>query len=666
MRLDVLGAEVFSPDFSHRVMSAWENFMVKGNCGRYQVRDVIRSSWERCRTGHVPPSVAKAPLAAAGDNLYRLQEEHRELLEVAQEVVVTLGGVLNQSRSLLVVTDPQGIILNAYGDPATMESGAERHIGPGGHWQEDAMGTNAIGTAIAAGSPVQVHALEHYCEGVKAWTCSAALVRDAQGEDILGAIDISGCHDTFNAHSLALAISIASQIEAILKGKDARDRIRLLEWCSAETARWQGDGFVVLDRKGRVVSTNKYAAEMLGRLDIPQPVTAGRPLPGVQRGRNRGVAGMPSWVRPEWVQPVKIDGKDFGNLVVIPRHAPRAPVADAATATVAPAVRPPDGFENIVGVSEAISAAVDRARRLSAGFLPVLLLGETGVGKEEFAKAIHESSPVRDGPFVAVNCGAFARDLVASELFGYADGAFTGAVKGGRRGKFEEADGGTLFLDEIGELPLDVQPHMLRVLQDGMVTRIGESRARKVSVRIVSATNRDLRAVVASGRFREDLYYRLAVATLSLPPLRTRQCDLPLLAEHFMDKFAQRSGGPRKQISADLRQALALYSWPGNIRQLKNTLESMYQLSEEATLHISDLPPELQQPDSIAPAPRLPGLRARERETIISAIEEHGGNLRQTALALGIARSTLYEKMRAYGIRRATFVADEYGTGPSQ
>lgn len=663
MRLDVLGAEVFSPDFSHRVMSAWESFMVKGYCGHHQVRDVIRSSWERCRTGQVPPTVAEAPLAAAGDDLQRLHEEHRELLEVTQEVVVTLEGVLNQSRSVLLVTDPQGIILNAYGDPATMESGAERHIGPGGHWEEHVSGTNAIGTAIAAGSPVQVHALEHYCEGVKAWTCSAALVRDARGEDILGAIDISGFDDTFNVHSLALAISIASQIEAILKGKEARDRIRLLEWCSAETAAWQGDGFVVLDRKGRVISANKNASEILGRLGVTQLVMAGQPLPGVRRGVNRREAGMPSWVRPDWVQPVNIGGKDFGTLVVIPRQMPRAAAAGAPVPTPAAPERPSKGFENIVGVSEAIGAAVDRARRLSAGALPVLLLGETGVGKEEFAKAIHESSSVSEGPFVAVNCGAFARDLVASELFGYADGAFTGAVKGGRRGKFEEANGGTLFLDEIGELPLDVQPHLLRVLQDGIVTRIGESRARKVSVRILSATNRDLRAVIASGRFREDLYYRLAVATISLPPLRTRQCDIPLLAEHFMDKLAQRAGTPRKQISAELRQALTLYSWPGNIRQLKNTLESMCQLSEDSTLHLSDLPPECRQASSASAPPRLTGLRARERETIIATIEEHGGNMRQAALALGIARSTLYEKMRAYGIRRGAFVADEDGAG---
>ena len=642
-------------------MSAWERFLVTGSCGHDQVRDVIRSSWERCRTRQVPPTVAEAPLVAAGDDLWRLQEEHRDLLDVTGEIVGSLSGVLNQSRSVLVVTDPQGVILNAYGDPATMESGAERHIAPGGLWEERTSGTNAIGTAIASGSAVQVHALEHYCEGVKGWTCSAALVRDAGGDDILGAIDISGFDDTFNTHSLALALSIATQIESALKGREARDRIRLLEWCSAETATWSNDSFVLLDSKGRIVSASRTASEALRRIGVPQSLAPGQPLVGASReAAQRSTARLAPWIRPEWVQHARIDGKNFGSLILLPDRA--SPAARKASACAMPSMaRPARGFDKLVGMSEAIKAAVDRARRLAGGTLPVLVLGETGVGKEEFARAIHETSPVDKGPFIAVNCGAFARELVASELFGYADGAFTGAVKGGRRGKFEEADGGTLFLDEVGELPLDVQPHLLRVLEDGFVTRIGESRNRKVKVRIISATNRDLSTLVAQGRFREDLYYRLAVATLSLPPLRSRQCDILLLAEHFVEEFARRTGTPVKTISAQVREALCQHAWRGNIRELRNTLESMCQLSEDDTLQLADLPAEFGLSKSEHRPIPFVGLKAREREAIIAAIDEHGGNLRQAARALGIARSTLYEKMRLYGIRRS-FLADGTAT----
>ena len=656
MRHDVLGVEAFSPVFSRQIMSAWERFLVTGSCGRDQVRDVIRSSWERCRTRQVPPTVAEAPLVAAGDNLWRLQEDHRDLLDVTREIVGPLSGVLNQSRSVLVVTDPQGVILNAYGDPATMESGAERHIVPGGLWEEHTSGTNAIGTAIASGSAVQVHALEHYCESVKGWTCSAALVRDAGGNDILGAIDISGFDNTFNTHSLALALSIATQIESVLKGREARDRVRLLEWCSAETTTRSNDNFVLLDSKGRIVSASRNASEALRRIGVPQSLAPGQPLVGAPRGAVRQTTRLAPWIRPEWVQHVRIDGKNFGSLIVIPDRT--SPASDKAGTSAMPSTaRPARGFDKLVGMSEAIKAAIDRARRLAGGTLPVLMLGETGVGKEEFARAIHETSPVDKGPFIAVNCGAFARELVASELFGYADGAFTGAVKGGRRGKFEEADGGTLFLDEIGELPLDVQPHLLRVLEDGFVTRIGESRNRKVKVRIISATNRDLSTLVAQGRFREDLYYRFAVATLSLPPLRSRQCDIILLAEHFVEEFARRTGTPIKTISAQVREALYRHTWRGNIRELRNTLESMCQLSEDDTLQLAGLPTEFGLSKSEHRPIQFVGLKAREREAIIAAIDEHGGNLRQAARALGIARSTLYEKMRLYGIRRS-FLAD--------
>ena len=664
MRHDVLGAEVFSPVFSRRVMSAWERFLVTGSCEHDQVRDVIRSSWERCRTGEVLSTVAEAPMVAAGDNLWRLQEEHRDLLDVTREIVSPLNGVLNQSRSVLVVTDPQGVILNAYGDPATMESGAERHIAPGGLWEEQVSGTNAIGTAIASGNAVQVHALEHYCEGVKAWTCSAALVRNAGGDDILGCIDISGSDNTFNVHSLALAISIATQIESTLKGREARDRVRLLEWCSAETATWSNDSFVLLDSKDRIVSASRNAGEALRRIGIPQSLVPGQPLVGARREAVQWATRLASWIRPEWVQRAKIDGRNFGSLILIPDRASRASHAVGAPA-IPSTVRPTRGFEKLVGMSEAIAAAVDRARRLASGTLPVLVLGETGVGKEEFARAMHETSPVKEGPFIAVNCGAFARDLVASELFGYADGAFTGAIKGGRRGKFEEADAGTLFLDEVGELPLDVQPHLLRVLEDGIVTRIGESRNRKVKVRIISATNRDLSTLVAQGRFREDLYYRLAVTTLSLPPLRSRQCDIPLLAEHFVEEFARRTGTPTKAISAEVREALCLYSWRGNIRQLKNTLDSMCQLSEGHTLRAADLPSEFRPSEAQRKPVQFVGLKAREREAIIAAIDEHEGKLQQAARALGIARSTLYEKMRIYGIRRSFSTTDGAATDPA-
>lgn len=660
---EILGSDATDRLFSKNVMTAWENFMVYGDCRQSKVRDIIRTSWERCRTVDVSPNTAFAPLSVLGDELNRHQEYHRDLLEATRAVVVALEPILNQARSMLVVTDPQGVILDAFGAPRTIDQGAEKHIVPGAHWSEVNGGTNAIGTAIASGNSVQVHALEHYCEGVKKWTCAAALISDDHGKDILGTIDISGSDDTFNVHSLALAISTASQIEAILKGNEARDLIRLLEWCNSKGGVLHADGLIILDRKHRIVSSNEKAAAALRRLGVSQSVVAGQPLPTDRTSdRLRAKAVVPSddpvWMEPDWIQPVTIGTKTIGYTVVIPDRTSRILCNNAVySRPTASAESQCQSFDKIIGVSEGIRAAIERARRLALGAQPILVLGETGVGKEEFAKAIHEASPVHGGPFVALNCAALAKDLVASELFGYADGAFTGAVRGGRRGKFEEADGGTLFLDEVGELPLDVQAHLLRVVQDNIITRVGENKTRKVTVRVISATNRDLRHEISRGLFRDDLYYRLAATTLSIPPLRARQRDIQILAKYFLEDLEQKYGGGGKAISSDLDQALSAYSWPGNIRELRNVLESMWHLSNGNLLDIDDLPLEYNDNQLDVPSPSLPtGLRGKEREVIIAAIEEHGGNMRQAALTLGIARSTLYEKMKAYGIRRGGII----------
>jgi len=671
-RDNFLGPEVFDQSFVRDVASAWERFMSKDDrLDDVRVREVIRSSWERCRKEAVSPLAKMAPIFMADDALHRYQRYHAELLEAARAVATTIEPILQRSRSIMVVTDPQGMVLDAYGSSQLLELGAERHISPGGHWAEGRGGTNAIGTAVTTGQAVQVHAMEHYCQGVKSWTCAAALVREGHGNDLLGVIDISGPDDTFNVHSLALAISSAAQVESILNGQEARALIQLLEWCNSHRSFSQHDGFIILDRKHKIVSANDRAAPVLRRLGVAHAAVAGQFLPGARSGDVHAFTDktlaphLPDWMDLDWIQPVVIEGKVIGYTVVIPDRQTRA--AHAHPDSVMPADSPkeeskPDPFEKIVGVSEGIQSAIDRGRRLAIGEQPVLILGETGVGKEEFAQALHAASRKRSGPFVALNCAALSRDLVVSELFGYVEGAFTGALRSGRQGKFEEANKGTLFLDEVGELPLDIQAALLRVLQDGVVTRVGDNKARKIDVRIISATNRDLRDQVSRGLFREDLYYRLSVTTLNILPLRMRQRDIPVLAEHFLRILETTYGGEGKIISPALHQKLMAYTWPGNIRELKNVLESMWHLSDCNTLDTCHLPPEYCDNGKISHAKPSPfNLREHERETIIRSIEEHNGNIRQAALALGIARSTLYEKMKIHGIRRAGIVLIDDG-----
>ncbi len=321
-------------------------------------------------------------------------------------------------------------------------------------------------------------------------------------------------------------------------------------------------------------------------------------------------------------------------------------------------------FDTVLGHSPALRSAVAMARKASRSMANILLTGESGTGKEVFAQAIHNESPRREGPFIAVNCAALPRDLIESELFGYAPGAFTGAQREGRPGKFEAAQGGTIFLDEVAELPLDVQAKLLRVLQEREVVRLGSTRTLAIDARVITASNRDLQAMVTRREFRADLYYRCHVIGVTLPPLRERPSDIALLAEHFLARYAAALGKPARQIPADLLALLLQHPWPGNVRELENTLERLVNLSDGEMLD-TDLvafgpatgAPGMPTADTErAPTPPPPAsLRPRslheaERQTIVDALHAHRFNVTHTAQTLGIAKPTLYAKLRLHHI----------------
>ncbi|HWA74715.1 MAG TPA: sigma 54-interacting transcriptional regulator [Polyangiaceae bacterium] len=312
-----------------------------------------------------------------------------------------------------------------------------------------------------------------------------------------------------------------------------------------------------------------------------------------------------------------------------------------------------DAFTRIIGASSDLCKAVEVARRLAKVDAPVLIHGETGVGKDLFARAIHEAGPRARAPFVALNCGGLPRDLLASELFGYTEGAFTGARRGGMTGKLEAAHGGTLFLDEISEMPVDLQPFLLRALEGHEICRLGENRSRKVDFRLVAACNRDLRLEASDGRFRSDLYYRISVTTLRVPPLRDRIGDLPTVVEHFASNVANRHGRSAKRFAPETLAALCHYGWPGNLRELRNVVEATALLTDGDVVTPKDLPSAIR----ASPAPCLSpsvcaesGLSKLERDAIAAALEADRGNLTSAARELGIARSTLYAKVKRYAL----------------
>jgi two-component system NtrC family response regulator len=315
------------------------------------------------------------------------------------------------------------------------------------------------------------------------------------------------------------------------------------------------------------------------------------------------------------------------------------------------------GFENIVGRSKRLLHVLDLASRVAQHDSTVLLLGETGTGKELLARAIHQNGRRKNKPFVTINCGAIPKELIESELFGFTRGAFTGAHTA-KAGKIEMADGGTLFLDEVGELPLDMQVKLLRLLQNGEIEKLGSTSQAVVDVRVIAATHRNLPAMIEDGVFREDLYYRLAVVPLALPPLRERKEDIPELVQHLFRKIKTRHGHPDLTIAPALISHLCNYRWPGNVRELENVLERMLVLSAGDQIGLHDLPEEMRQ---TTPAQGsflfdLPengiSLEGMERELLLRAIEKFNGNQTQAARFLDISRRTLIYRMEKHGLRR--------------
>jgi len=364
---------------------------------------------------------------------------------------------------------------------------------------------------------------------------------------------------------------------------------------------------------------------------------------------------------PDGVQAIKNGAFDYitkgdDNNKIIPLVAKameRASAAYQQQKKEATSVGRQYSFDTIVGKSPAIQAAIALAQKVSATEVPVLLTGETGTGKEVFAQSIHQHSSRKGKSFVAINCSSFSRDLLESEMFGHKAGAFTGALKE-TKGLFEEASGGTIFLDEIGDLELSCQVKLLRVLQDQTFEVLGDSRPRKVDIRVVSATNRDLRSMVADRTFREDLFYRINLITVHLPALRERREDIPLLARYFADKQSEINGLPRVEFSSDAQTYLSRLPFPGNIRELKNLVERTILVSGKTLLDTADFEVHCMNTSGAKSTipPSLEGLTLDEleKQTILRSLEAHGGNLSHVATALGISRAALYRRLEKYGI----------------
>ncbi|OYR08316.1 sigma-54-dependent Fis family transcriptional regulator [Brucella grignonensis] len=650
-------------DYDEMVVTrAWESVVDgvdEAKTPSFPIRSTIHDSWFRCADCGIDAQRDHAPLETDRDIVEARTRNNLELLEAAAQPFSMIGRTLDGTGAMLVLADKDGVLVDVAGDRRTVFDGMDIHLGIGGKWTEDVVGTNGIGTALWTGAPVFVHAAEHFCAGIKSWTCAGAPIRDPFDGNVIGVIDLSGHPDIFRLHNIALVTAAAREIERAIVDSQTAERMLLLEAFLASAKNYRAsDGLLIIDRQGRTVYNNNVSPSE-GR-----SFTDGLRNGGVNRRESKFagsgfvdsiVANLPDVMGNCDVRPLEVDGDIRGAALVLPKNTVKQTVAinGHRPSELSGANCP------IVGESDSIRAAIDIACRAAgtSDVTSLLIEGETGVGKELFARLIHAGSQkAASSPFIALNCGAVTKELFGSELFGHVSGAFTGASRDGKAGVFELANGGVLSLDEIGEMPLDIQPFLLRVLEERLVQRLGENQSRPVDVRLVASTNRDLKQEVAAGRFRRDLFYRISAVTIHVPPLRERGDDCILLLDHFNRGMAAQRGVSRLEFTNEALDTLIRYPWPGNVRELRNLVERAHLLSHDQLVRIDDLPAEIlasfSESDGIECDRPVGSFAEAERQAVIRALSAERGNLSKVARRLGISRPTLYRKLEQFGIKR--------------
>lgn len=637
----------------------WDDFVKYGKARPHEVNERILNSWKRCRTLEIDPVKGKCDQFLSEKELFT---RNNRLMEMSEPIIRTLYHCLHGSDTVIVLIDSDGYIVTTCGDLSALRQADKLLFGPGANWSEGSVGTNAIGTAIALASPIQVTGAEHYCETHHLWTCAAAPIRDHTGE-VTGFIDISGPREEANPHQLALIVAAARAIEErSCLNYSKEDLCKANKYLEA-VLNSMGDGVIATNAQGIITGINKVAAktfcrlanEIIGR-SLSEFVQMDELLDDFfKTGRSYSQESLILKTPKGMVECIGSANPVFPELGV-DRGAVLTLTKIERTPTHTGISRPAERyytFKDIIGESKSIRRTIEQAKQVAQSPSNILILGESGTGKEVLAQAIHNASDYRHGPFVAINCGAIAKDLIQSELFGYAGGAFTGAKRSGSVGKFQVANGGTLFLDEIGEMPYEMQINLLRVLEEKTVVPVGGKRTIPVDVRIVAATNKGLYEEVAEGKFREDLYYRLNVISISLPPLRARKGDIRLLTEYYVRTVSRKVGKEITHVDERVFAILDSHDWPGNVRELINAVEYAVNFARTDKLLPRDLPRYLRNQEGESEPTdsyQIMRLTAVEKNAIQRTLRHFRGNISRTARALGIGRNTLYEKIRRYRI----------------
>ena len=647
--------------------TAWREFTTQGFIHKGRVRPEILESWQRCSEARVDPSDGACHFILSQDELRQVKASHRALIDIAKPFMDKLYEFVAGTGLIVFLSDESGAIIESIGDCDVADNASKVNLIKGTGWKEEAVGTNGIGTALKLKAPIQVSGKEHYCAKLHTWTCSAAPIFSPRCR-IIGALQLSGPSRLVHLHTLGMIVASVEAVESQLRNREKTRELTRLNNSLNNIFQTMSDGAVITDKSGRICQINPMGKKVLG--DKAGGLSIGRilgPRPKIWEAVNKGqsltdqelmvdrdhtrihclVTAKPIW-----------DGKQTPGGAVIffnPINKVKNLINRFSSAQAS------FHFSDIIGTSPQLQATMTSARQAAPGTSNILISGESGTGKELFAQAIHNHSLRRTGPFIALNCAALPRELIASELFGYADGAFTGAKKGGRPGKFEMAAGGSLFLDEIGDMPLDQQAILLRVLQEKKITRIGGDHTIPVDVRVICATHKDLKQEVEKKNFRADLFYRLNVILVAVPPLRDRPLDIEPLFLHLLKKICGRQDIPVPHVPPGILKCLKAYHWPGNVRELENVVEKLVNAGRGGCIFQEHLPDELLGLKTIAaPCPDSPMHKGKpdmsrlleEKETMVRLLGHYQGNVSRVAREMKVSRNTIYRKLKFYGISR--------------
>ncbi|EHQ88351.1 sigma-54-dependent Fis family transcriptional regulator [Desulfosporosinus youngiae] len=613
----------------------WKRF-IKGESVESEVTPSIYRSWQRSLEYHVDHSLVSHQDILTSARLSERRDSQESLIRASEPVLPYIFSLLGSTNYTVLLGDNEGYIIEAVGDAPFMSKAQKVNLSPGASWREEVRGTNAIGTALRENAPMSVFGWEHFVHDNHFLACWAAPIQNSQGLP-LGVLDISGEANPDRQKILNIAMMGASMIEKNLRLFELENQLKFYQEGSRLASSLLQQGFLTIDHNGIITSINSYGARLLGR---KQEDIIGK------------LAGEVFSTPKGWIlngHSLNLHLKDSTGKEItshLNQVFNEAGQSIGAVGTLQIKKETPLSNSLWIGNSQLSQRTLARASKISSTHSSVLIHGESGTGKEIISRTIHKLSSRSQGPFVALNCASLPASLIESELFGYVDGAFTGARRGGKPGKFELANKGTIFLDEIGDMPLNVQVALLRVLQEKEVSRIGDTKALKIDVRVIAATHKDLSALVSAAQFRLDLYYRLKVVTLELPPLRERSEDIRDLVPYFIDKTCKSLGLPPLGIQEDVYTYLLAHSWPGNVRELENCIESMVALADGPILTTADLPDEILQSVENTQASTEPLLDQQTKQAIIYALNQTKGKIAPAAKLLGIGRNTLYRKIK--------------------